>query len=391
MGRAVVIGTVPHHFIYGAIFRIIWPLWAGRPFDAKPFADGFSLASRIKGDGDFVLVSSPSLLQRMQPEEVRSLDRLKEIFSSGSLLEAKTARLWRFPVEVYGSTETGGIAWRRQESDGAPWTAFPGVRLELNVDGTLRVASPFVAAGCEQTSDLVRMVGDRRFELLGRSDRIAKVEGRRVSLTELEAIAEGHPAIKRCVLVQPEPHARPQAVLVPELSSDGADYAAVWEEVRRLMLARYDAVVIPRRHRFVPVLPTDIRGKHSAEVLRRLFVPEPSVGGIQSWPRFAGHRRQSGTVTVELAVPDDLPLFAGHFPGAPILPGVILISWAATCAEAYLDWKGDSLGVDHLKFNAAVWPGESLQLALSLTPTGGVKFDFQAAGKPKAAGVFRTA
>jgi len=391
MGRAVVIGTVPHHFIYGAIFRIIWPLWAGRPFDAKPFSDGFSLASRIKGDGDFVLVSSPSLLQRMHPEEVRTLDRFKEIFSSGSLLEAKTARLWRFPVEVYGSTETGGIAWRRQESDGAPWIAFPGVRLELKDDGTLRVASPFVAAGCEQTSDLVRMVGDRRFELLGRSDRIAKVEGRRVSLTELEAIAEGHTAIKRCVLVQSEPHARPQAVLVPELSSDGADYAAVWEEVRRLMLARYDAVVIPRRHRFVPVLPTDIRGKNSVDVLRSLFVPEPSVGGIQSWPRFAGHRRQSGTVTVELAVPDDLPLFAGHFPGAPILPGVILISWAATCAEAYLGWKGDSLGVDHLKFNAAVWPGESLQLALSLTPAGGVKFEFQAGGKAKAAGVFRPA
>jgi len=391
LGRAVVIGTVPHHFIYGAIFRIIWPLWAGRPFEAKPFADGFALAGRIKGDGDFVLVSSPSLLQRMQPEEIRSLDRLKEVFSSGSLLEAKTARLWRFPVEVYGSTETGGVAWRRQEVEGALWTALPGVCLEIKEGGTLRVDSPFVAAGCEQTSDLVRMNGGRQFELLGRSDRIAKVEGRRVSLAELEAIAEGHPAIKRCVLLQSEPHARPQAVLVPELASEATDYAVVWEEVRRLMLLRYDAVVIPRRHRFVPFLPTDLRGKHSADTLRRLFVPEPSVGGVQSWPRFAGHRRQSEAVTIELAVPDDLPLFAGHFPGAPILPGVILISWAATCAEAYLGWKGDSLGVDHLKFNAAVWPGEALQLTLAPTPAGGVRFDFQAAGKPKAAGVFRPA
>jgi uncharacterized membrane protein/acyl-CoA synthetase (AMP-forming)/AMP-acid ligase II len=391
LGRAEVIGTVPHHFIYGAIFRILWPLWAGRPFDAQPFADGHALSVRLKKGGEFVLVSSPSLLQRMPAEEIRTLAGLRAIFTSGSLLEASVAKLWSFPIEVYGSTETGGIAWRRQEVADAPWTPLPGVKLTLKDDGTLHVRSPYVAPGGEQTADLVRFVGEGRFELLGRADRIAKVEGRRVSLAELESLAEAHPAVRRCVMLQSEPHARPQAVLVPEMASDAADYAVVWEEVRQLMLARYDAVVIPRRHRFVPVLPADARGKHTAEALRRLFTPEPSVGGTQSWPRFLGHRRQDGGVTIELAVPEDLPLFAGHFPGAPILPGVILISWAATCAEAYLGWRGDSRGIDHLKFNAAVWPRETLQLTLSLTPTGGVKFEFQAAGKAKAAGVFRPA
>jgi len=391
LGRAEVIGTVPHHFIYGAIFRILWPLWAGRPFDAQPFADGHALAARLKQGGEFVLVSSPSLLQRMPAEEIRTLAGLRAIFTSGSLLEASVAKLWSFPIEVYGSTETGGIAWRRQEVDDEPWNPLPGVKLTLKDDGTLQVRSPYVAPGGEQTADLVRFVGEGRFELLGRADRIAKVEGRRVSLAELESLAEAHPAVRRCVMLQSEPHARPQAVLVPEMASDAADYVVVWEEVRQLMLARYDAVVIPRRHRFVPVLPADARGKHPAEALRRLFTPEPSVGGTQSWPRFLGHRRQDGSVIVELAVPEDLPLFAGHFPGAPILPGVILISWAATCAEAYLGWRGDSRGIDHLKFNAAVWPRETLQLTLSLTPTGGVKFEFQAGGKAKAAGVFRPA
>ncbi len=391
LGRAEVIGTVPHHFIYGAIFRILWPLWAGRPFDTKPFADGHSLAARLKQGGEFVLVSSPSLLQRMPAEEIRTLAGLRAIFTSGSLLEASVAELWSFPIEVYGSTETGGVAWRRRETADALWTPLPGVTMTTKEDGTLHVRSPYVAPGGEQTADLVRFVDQGRFELLGRADRIAKVEGRRVSLAELESLAEAHPAVRRCVMLQSEPHARPQAVLVPELASDAADYALVWEEVRRLMLARYDAVVIPRRHRFVPVLPADARGKHTAEALRRLFTPAPSVGGTQSWPRFVGHRRQDGSVMVELAVPEELPLFAGHFPGAPILPGVILISWAATCAEAYLGWRGDSCGIDHLKFNAAVWPREALQLTLSLTPKGGVKFEFQASGKAKAAGVFRPA
>jgi hypothetical protein len=327
----------------------------------------------------------------MPAEEIRTLVGLRAIFTSGSLLEASVAKLWSFPIEVYGSTETGGVAWRRQEIADAPWTPLPGVTLTTQEDGTLHVRSPYVAPGGEQTADLVRLVGQGRFELLGRADRIAKVEGRRVSLAELESLAEAHPAVRRCVMLQSEPHARPQAVLVPEMASDAADYVVVWEEVRQLMLARYDAVVIPRRHRFVPVLPADARGKHTAEALRRLFTPEPSVGGTQSWPRFVGHRRQDGSVTVDLAVPEDLPLFAGHFPGAPILPGVILISWAATCAEAYLGWRGDSAGIDHLKFNAAVWPRETLQLKLSLTPAGGVKFEFQAGGKAKAAGVFRPA
>ena len=273
LGRAEVIGTVPHHFIYGAIFRILWPLWAGRPFDAQPFADGHALSVRLKQGGDFVLVSSPSLLQRMPAEEIRTLAGLRAIFTSGSLLEASVAKLWNFPIEVYGSTETGGIALRRQEVVDAPWTPLPGVKLTLKDDGTLHVRSPYVAPGGEQTADLVRFVGEGRFELRGRADRIAKVEGRRVSLAELEALAEAHPAVRRCVMLQSEPHARPQAVLVPEMASDVPDYGVVWEEVRRLMLARYDAVVIPRRHRFVPVLPADARGKHPAEALRRLFAP----------------------------------------------------------------------------------------------------------------------
>ena len=94
------IGTVPHHFIYGAIFRILWPLWAGRPFDAQPFADGHALSVRLKKGGEFVLVSSPSLLQRMPAEEIRTLAGLRAIFTSGSLLEASVAKLRSFPIEV---------------------------------------------------------------------------------------------------------------------------------------------------------------------------------------------------------------------------------------------------------------------------------------------------
>lgn len=73
-------------------------------------------------------------------------------------------------------------------------------------------------------------------------------------------------------------------------------------------------------------------------------------------------------------VPVDHPAFAGHFPGQPIVPGVLLLDRAILCAEAL---RGASPGVwyvTQVKFFSPVGPGETLLLQLREEPGGSLSF-----------------
>src|SRR5262249_8163800 len=119
----VIWATVTHQHIYGLLFRVLWPLAAGRPFAAGRLVFNEEIAHRVAGPA--VLVASPAHLRRL-PETVDwSPVRagLRAVFSSGGPLppeaaDATLALLGVAPVEVYGSSETGGVAWRQRARHG---------------------------------------------------------------------------------------------------------------------------------------------------------------------------------------------------------------------------------------------------------------------------------
>lgn len=87
-------------------------------------------------------------------------------------------------------------------------------------------------------------------------------------------------------------------------------------------------------------------------------------------------------------VPDDHPSFAGHFPGRPILPGVVMLDEALRAARE-LAPGARGWTIPQAKFLQPVRPGDALQLSLSAMPSAGFAFAFTRDGVPVATGLLR--
>lgn len=370
LGQATILGSVATQHIYGLLFRVLWPLCAGRAFQrrAQPFPEDLQRESLASGS-DFAWVASPALLKRMGDNlNWPALRAVRQVFSSGGALPAETAAelhslLGQWPTEIYGSSETGGIAWRQ---GGELWTPFAGVELGQNGEGALHLSSPYLPAGHrEQTADAVELQADGRFALRGRLDRIIKLEEKRISLPMLEQALSSHEWLSdaRLGVVQ---EGRAYLGALVALSPAGLHALrnqgrkTVTETLRRHLTSHCEAIALPRRWRLLVQLPYNNQGKLAqATVEAVLAEPRPT----QVAPLSAVE--QDGEWQLELVVPLDLAHFTGHFPQTPVLPGVVQVDWAQQLARSLIkDLPPRFSGMEVLKFQQLVRPGDQLQLTL---------------------------
>ena len=88
--------------------------------------------------------------------------------------------------------------------------------------------------------------------------------------------------------------------------------------------------------------------------------------------------------TSTLLVPAQHPAFNGHFPGAPLLPGVVLLDEMLRAVER--DGRGTGWSIATAKFLQVVRPGETLTFEHELLANGALRFAIRSAGRPVATG-----
>jgi 3-hydroxyacyl-[acyl-carrier-protein] dehydratase len=86
-----------------------------------------------------------------------------------------------------------------------------------------------------------------------------------------------------------------------------------------------------------------------------------------------------------LHIPADHPAFAGHFPGTPIVPGVVLLD-AAIHAASRLLGTAQPCQVSAAKFLSAVGPGETLTISIDTTASGAAHFEITNGNRKVATG-----
>lgn len=283
LSNTSVIASVPHHHIYGLLFRLLWPLASGRIFDCMTDTLPDHVLQRSALLGNCTLVSSPALLSRL-PElmPLHALSpQVRLVFSSGGPLNHAIAERYvneygQAPVEILGSTETGGIAWRQQDQDAA-WTGFPGMEIAQDQDGAMLLRSPILANTVPiRLEDAIIIAPDQRFTLQGRLDRIVKLEEKRLSLPAMERMLDSHPWVHQSAAIVVQ-HQRQTIgaviVLDPAYQHEWQAYgkSGLVNQLRQYLAQHYDTVLLPRYWRFVNALPLNERGKLSLDAITHLF------------------------------------------------------------------------------------------------------------------------
>ncbi|MCU1718375.1 acyl-CoA synthetase family protein [Pseudomonas sp. 5P_3.1_Bac2] len=376
---ATLFGSVATQHIYGLLFRVLWPLCAGRmlwpralPFPEDLQRESLAHSRTLNADGSparFAWVTSPALLKRMGDNlDWPALRQVAQVFSSGGALPADTAStlhqlLGQWPSEIYGSSETGGIAWRQ---GGEQWTPFAGVALGQDEHGALNLTSPYLPEGQrEQTADAVSIGADGRFVLRGRLDRIIKLEEKRISLPMLEQALSSHEWLSdaRLGVIQ---EGRAYLGALVSLSPAGVHALrnqgrrAVTEALRSHLAHHCEAIALPRRWRLLAQLPYNSQGKLPQSLVEQLLnAPRPT----QVEP--SAVQEQDGEWQLQLEIPLDLAHFSGHFPQTPVLPGVVQVDWAQQLARQLMpELPPRFVGMEVLKFQQLVRPGDRVQLSL---------------------------
>jgi len=370
-----VIATVPPHHLYGLLFSVLVPLAASASFvrDTPLHAETVAAVAR-RWHAD-VLVSVPVHLRSLTVLGANELPPLVRVFSSGAPLPADTAErlgteLGLWVTEIFGASETGGIAWRRHAPDhtGGAWQPLPGVTVTADDEGRMLLVSPFVPPDAPRPlacADQIEVTGDGRFHLLGRRDGVLKIGGKRVALAEVEARLLAQPGITDAAVAAIEVGEPRGHEIVAAVVATG-DAGEVVARVRHGLLQWFDPVVVPRRIRVVPALPREANGKLTRARLIELF---ERPGAPRTEFVIREHTQVGSRHHFAVLVPLDLAFFRGHFAGYPVLPGVAQTTLVIARVRALHPELGDPRKIAQLKFRRTIAPGDELELRLDVDGT----------------------
>lgn len=355
------VATVPVQHSYGLESSALLAMLGGAAFEAgRPFYPADIVQALASVPRPRALVTTPFHLKTLLQSGL-AIPPVDMVLSATAPLSPQLAAQAEratggVMVEIYGSTETGQVATRcpaRSEI----WELMGDIRVqaEPGPDGGERFvfSGDFIPAPTPM-ADLLELLGDGRFRLLGRANDLVHVAGRRTSLGHLDFHLNSIPGVEDGAFWLPDDVAdgvvRPVAfVVAPTLDA---------QTVIAGLRERIEPVFVPRRVVHVQALPRVGTGKLTRRELREFALAQLASDG--SPVRLAHH------------VPQDHPAFAGHFPGRPLLPGALLLAEvleAMRGVPALRARLGDAPMLAAAKFLAPVPPGADL--VFDLQPEAG--------------------
>lgn len=263
-GRARILSAVPSHHIYGFLFTALLPCALGidAVVDLRAASPAACLGMLRPGD---LVVAHPGwweALARLQPVFGPDIAGVSSTAPCPDALAGDLAGAGLRLLQVYGSSETGGVGWR--EAAAAPFTLFPYWQ---GADGVPALARrlPDGAVARYPLQDKLEWTDARRFRPAGRIDDAVQVAGTNVFPGYVADLLCMHPAVAEASvrLMRLDEGRRLKAFIVPraDYGGHGGDRAALGAALAAWAGERLSTPERPAAWTFGERLPRQASGK----------------------------------------------------------------------------------------------------------------------------------
>jgi acyl-coenzyme A synthetase/AMP-(fatty) acid ligase len=272
----IILSTVPPQHIYGLLFCALVPLIAGCAVLEPVYTFPQEILDAAHTQSATILVSVPVQYHVLKVDNLRR-HALRMAFSSAGVLRSRDADFFHAKTgiavtEIFGSTETGGIAWRRSPGNSSSWQPFENVQWKIEKQ-LLLARSDFLSPelprdrdGFFATADRAEPCGAGSFTLHGRADDIVKVGGKRVDLAEVCAKIRQIDGVEDAVVFAMPTH-RGRGSEIAALVAGGIETS--W--LRKQLSEICEPYASPRHIKIVEAIPALATGKHDRGMIEKFF------------------------------------------------------------------------------------------------------------------------
>jgi acyl-coenzyme A synthetase/AMP-(fatty) acid ligase len=246
--------------MYGFESTVLIALLGGAAFDAeRPFYPADIARALERASRPRMLVTTPFHL-KMLLDSGLTLPAIELLVCataplSPQLAARAEAALGAPLMEIYGCTEAGQVASRRPTS-AIEWHTYDG--LHLSGDGAETVVQGGHVPLATRLADVIEVIDPTRFRLLGRSNDLINIAGKRSSLSHLNYHLNMLPRVQDGAFWLPHDAADGGVVrLIAFVVAPGLTPQALHDQVIKGLRDRIDAAFLPRRVLPVPSLPRE--------------------------------------------------------------------------------------------------------------------------------------
>ena len=369
----VIVSTVSPEHMFGATFMIMLPKVCGCFVEPERVF----YPEDLKDYGKYIFITTPSFMEKLAKYNFMFKYPPLMIIAAGAKLQNDVYEYFEkmCPVtEIYGSTETGVMAYRKSSKDNLRF--FDNVKYENG-----KIKSPYFDEPELPLCDGLEFLDDG-FIVKGRNDRIVKIQEKRVSLNEIENILNKNELVEKSYCLE----IGDKLCAAVVLKSRGCNILREKGKLELIKILKDYAKsegfpVRCKRWRFLFDLPVNDRGKIDERRIREVFstnLTYPNVITSSVKPDYAEFL---------LIFPHESNFFKGHFTNFPILPGVVQLFFVK-------EFIKDSFGIDFIpekikkiKFSSVIKPDVCVCLGL-VKKENSVDFKFFDGDKIFSSGTF---